>query len=516
MNIKKISGKNLIKDLVKSDPNLIDYLDKDFFNNALKDKNDMDLSNVFSLNLSANVDKPYYAEISNNKSNIELNDSSKAKLNIINSSNNLVTENINDTQQNKGYDVAMKINKPTKVLKEDKSKNASDEQILKQYKKFACLTEDAKINEIDDWAFSATANKFNCNPQRLREMLLKEDTLEKAAKDLEAETIVQNDGEHKSQIEKALDKSLKRAKAMKGARGDFPNILLIGDAGFSKTAATKEWAQKNGINLVYKDAKTMNPADLGGIVARDADDPRYATRLGSSEFAKSLSKPNSVLFLDEYNRAKQEMRGSLLTLVQDHVIWDPNAEGEQGYLENFLFTVAAINPANSAYAGAKPLDPAERSRFKRVQIIPDPSDHLAYLRRLFKEKIANAADEEDKLENEGRLAIAETLLNDASFEYDSSDYIEENADDPNYIPLNYRSLTQALLDSDGTKKDFLDVWSEWCNYNKKGIVETILSDYVDVKDKATDAIADASESDVFAKTKTNREKLKAKFAGLKI
>ena len=132
MNIKKISGKNLIKDLVKSDPNLIDYLDKDFFNNALKDKNDMDLSNVFSLNLSANVDKPYYAEISNNKSNIELNDSSKAKLNIINSSNNLVTENINDTQQNKGYDVAMKINKPTKVLKEDKSKNASDEQILKQ------------------------------------------------------------------------------------------------------------------------------------------------------------------------------------------------------------------------------------------------------------------------------------------------------------------------------------------------------------------------------------------------
>ena len=82
--------------------------------------------------------------------------------------------------------------------------------------------------------------------------------------------------------------------------------------------------------------------------------------------------------------------------------------------------------------------------------------------------------------------------------------------------MNYRSLTQALLDSDGTKKDFLDVWSEWCNYNKKGIVETILSDYVDVKDKATDAIADASESDVFAKTKTNREKLKAKFAGLKI
>ena len=60
----------------------------------------------------------------------------------------------------------MKLNKLTqsRALKEDKSKNASDEQILKQYRKYACLTEDAKINEIDDWAFSATANKFNCNP----------------------------------------------------------------------------------------------------------------------------------------------------------------------------------------------------------------------------------------------------------------------------------------------------------------------------------------------------------------
>ena len=74
----------------------------------------------------------------------------------------------------------------------------------------------------------------------------------------------------------------------------------------------------------------------------------------------------------------------------------------------------------------------------------------------------------------------------------------------------------ALDFSDGTKKDFLDIWSHYCNYKKKGIVETILSDYVDVEDKANDAIKDGSESDVFAKSKTNREKLKAKFANLNV
>lgn len=59
----------------------------------------------------------------------------------------------------------------------------------------------------------------------------------------------------------------------------------------------------------------MGPEAFAGIVARDPDDPRYATRLGTNELIKALSKPRSVLFLDEYNRAKTEIRGAILTLV---------------------------------------------------------------------------------------------------------------------------------------------------------------------------------------------------------
>ena len=282
------------------------------------------------------------------------------------------------------------------------------------------------------------------------------------------------------------------------------------------TSAVRQWAKENNINLVQKNLGTMGPEAFGGIIARDADDPRYATRLGTNEMIKALSKPRSVLFLDEYNRAKTEVRGAVLTLVQNHMVWDPTEDDQEKYLDNFLFTVAAINPPNGAYKGAKELDPAELSRFYSMNIDMNPTEHLAYLKKEYSKEIAKEDDAEAKLELEGRLAIAEKLLSDPDFYYDTSAEVQDNYDDNSYRPLNYRSLKMALDFSDGTKKDFLDIWSHYCNYKKKGIVETILSDYVDVKDKANDAIKDGSESDVFARSKTNREKLKAKFANLNV
>lgn len=107
----------------------------------------------------------------------------------------------------------------------------------------------------------------------------------------------------------------------------------------------------------------MTPEALGGIVARSSKNPAVATRLGTTEMADTLDKPNSVLFLDEYNRAKTEIRGAVLTLVQNHLVYDPESDSGYKFLPNFLFTVAAINPANTNYKGAKELDPAEKSRF---------------------------------------------------------------------------------------------------------------------------------------------------------
>lgn len=283
---------------------------------------------------------------------------------------------------------------------------------------------------------------------------------------------------------------------------------MVGDAGSGKSSIVRQWAKENNINLVYKDIKTITPTDLGGLKMRDLDDPDYAKRVGSKEFIQALSKPNSVLFLDEYNRAKTEVRGTLLTLVNEHVVWDPKSEGEEAFLPNFLFTIMAINPATGAYPGARDLDPAERSRARRVNIQMIPEEHLNYLRKVYTKEMEEAEDDpEEKLAVQGRLTIAEKILTDKTFYYDTPDEVLELYDDPSWVPLNYRSFKKLLDETDGTKKDFLDNWSDYCNYKKKNLVTTILSDYVDVEDKANDALKGGTKSTVFGKNLSNWEKL---------
>lgn len=392
---------------------------------------------------------------------------------------------------------------------------------MASYRKYANLDESVTITEdmIDEWALNEASCKHSCMPKDLKARLLEADTeisdttIDQAAKNLQAKKI---EVDSANQIIKALDRAYNTAKAKQrnvaagiDEPGDYPNIILMGQAGTGKTSVIKQWAKARGVNLVMKDAKTMDPAALGGIVSKDASDPDYAKRVGTKEF-KTLDAPDSVLFLDEYNRAKSEIRGALLTLVQDHTVWDPNAEGEMRYIPNFLFTVAAANPGGgTTYRGAKEMDPAERSRFRRINIVMDPAEHLRYLESHYGKLLQNVTDEDDKLAIEGRLEIAKKLLNSPKFAYDTPiDEDELTGEDDAYIPLNYRSLKRLLDDCDGTKKDFLDLWSEYCNYKKKNMVVDILSDFVDVKDRSNDALAQGTKSSVFNKTLSHREKLR--------
>lgn len=393
----------------------------------------------------------------------------------------------------------MKIKKLTEQLQEPV---ATESNAVADYRKLANLAEDFEItaDNIDEWALNEAACKNSIQGYDLRKELLHEEkSIDQAARELEAE---QARAESQNQVDKILDRSLKiaRRKAKNGDTGDFPNVLLISDAGFGKTDMVRQWAEKNGIHLVQKNLGTMGPEAFGGIIARDADDPRYATRLGTNEMIKELEKPNSVLFLDEYNRSKTEVRGAVLTLVQNHRVWDPTQPSGEKFLDNFLFTVAAINPPNAAYKGAKEMDPAEVSRFYSLNMQPDPVEHLKYLRGFYNKRIATSkGDVDEQLEYKRKLGIAEKVLSDPRFTYDNGQDIENNMDNPSYRPLNYRSFKQALDFSDGTKEDFLDVWNHYCNPKKKNTIDAILADYVDIDDKANDAIKDDSESDVFKK-----------------
>ena len=91
-------------------------------------------------------------------------------------------------------------------------------------------------------------------------------------------------------------------------------------------------------------------------------------------------------------------------------------------------------------------------------------------------------------------------MSSADFTYDSGRDIDDNADDPAFIPTNYRSVKRLLDDCDGTKDDFLSLWNDYCNYKKKPTVERILKNYVDVQDKANDALKDGTDSEIFGKT----------------
>lgn len=324
---------------------------------------------------------------------------------------------------------------------------------------------------------------------------LTEDTLEtavkrdaqQAASEIDNEVVV--DGHRKGAIEKALDKLLKvNKRQVKSGGHEFVNLLLIGRAGVGKTAIVKRWAADNGINLVSKDAKTLDPTDLGGVIARDENNPNKATRLSNNEF-DSLNAPNSVLFLDEYNRAPSDVRGSLLTLVNDHIVNDQESPNGERFLENFLFTVAAINPPTAGY-NTDALDAAERSRFYQEYVEAEPDVLLDFLvNKQFKPQLEATDDPEEQREIEGRIKLATTLLSNREFMFDTEEDEERATDvDPNAPILNPRSFTKALETSDGTKEDFLYVWDRICNRDKKGMVERILSNYQDVEDKANDVL----------------------------
>lgn len=145
-----------------------------------------------------------------------------------------------------------------------------------------------------------------------------------------------------------------------------------------------------------------------------------------STFEKNISIPNTIVFMDEYNRAKENIRGLLHNLLTDFKIEDADAPGGlRSIKDTVLFFVLAMNPSGSSYRGAKPIEPSEASRARTIEINPDPEKHLAYLIKYYNSIINNSKNEKDILENKGKLALAKAILSDPSFEYSSEEDEEE-------------------------------------------------------------------------------------------
>ena len=325
---------------------------------------------------------------------------------------------------------------------------------------------------------------------------LNEETLEQAvandvkqyAKAIDAEEVVDWEGPY-GNVEEALDRALRNARrASKHGRISGDNVLLVGRAGTGKTERIKNWAKQRGIQLHFTDVQSLDPTDLAGIIARNDENPKYATRLGNTEFHE-LDEPNSVLFLDEINRASQAVLGALLTLVQNHLIVDPTAPGGKRPLKGMLFTIAAMNPRNPAY-NVNDIDMAMRTRFGKINVEADNSFQKEFYERFLGKELKEAQEADDPEEVRiimGQLKLARTLMESPLFRFDN-DEEEADATYEGESSLNPRTLTEALLACDGTKEDFLKIYLQKCNPAKYDLVEDILSEYIDVDDKANDAL----------------------------
>ncbi len=414
----------------------------------------------------------------------------------------------------------MKFKKIDKLNEELDSLEAIKQKRAKEYRKLANVADDAIITEdkLDKWALrTASKNLFtseaNIKEAVLSEAMMNEDiTLGQAVKDMDAESVISEDDD-KSRIEKILDRSLTVAlrKNKRNQHGDYPNVLFIGPAGTGKTAIINQWAAKNNINLFDVKAAGMDATDLRGALSPSNREDKTADRLASTEF-DDLERPRSVLFLDEYNRAPKDVRTPLFELVNNHIIPDSRIPGGKRFFPNFLFTIAAVNPADSHY-DVIPLDDAETSRFRNIKVGFEPKVYLKHINKEIDRDLSDSDDEEEIKELKLKKNLINKLVGDPKFEFDSEADADKGIDKlgNDYKPLNYRSLTGLLQNSDGTKEDFLDLWSEHVNPLKKNMAEDILEDYEDVDDEANQALAGGTESEVFGKKKSNMQKIFDKF-----
>lgn len=406
-------------------------------------------------------------------------------------------------------------------IDEKTNQNTRTQELISIYKDLARVPKDKKLTEkeINPEILDRVSENFACSRATLKEALLAESAPVNTVEDKVTLDDL-NDEEEVDEVIEALDDALYVARSKHSKR---INVRLLGRAGFGKSEIVDQWARKNNIHLYEIDLSTITGEFFGGIPARDSEDPNATRQLPPKKLIDTLSIPNTVLFLDEYNRARDSVRAPLHNLLTKYRLADEREpSGWKDFRDTLLFCVAAANQTGGAYRGAKPFEASENTRF----IDPKVSDsgeaakvkNLKYFKSIFTDIMNDPnASEEERKAAKGKLALATKLLTDENFKYTTEEEEEDNIDEiqrGTFKPLNFRSLHYALELSRGKKDLLLKKWGMAVTKDKLGMIQNILTDYVDIDDKATQALEDPSESEVFAKTKLNMDKIKAKFPNI--
>lgn len=309
------------------------------------------------------------------------------------------------------------------------------------------------------------------------------------------------------------------------------DLLVTGLPGSGKTAIFKNWCKERGVEYKYINAKDEDlSAAINGFSVHEVEERPDGKKIhsvvqaGSKKLLSLIDTP-TVLFLDEFNRAPQQLRAQLLTLVNEHQVAgedpdDPNNKTGFIDLQGLLFTVACINPDVATDPGALTLNQAERSRMvNKLTLHSNTPDALNYLSSYFKKRIS-LLDPKDPMfkysyERDMRTYnLAMALLSDPRFEFDKPED-QEQLDMDGLTMLNQRLLTDALESHGYSKEAFLD-WVDESEMLPKNIsmIHDILDgwfeppvtlpDSVDVDDTAAtdnknNKDADSADEDDFFK-----------------
>ena len=406
------------------------------------------------------------------------------------------------------------------------------------YRHYADIDEDFQITakNMDEFALNKVALEHNIPKRDLRHIILGEDvTIDQAARELEAS---KEEAHTKSQVEEALDDMLEQVEEMGalGSRSNFPSLLLEGEAGVGKTGIVESWIREKGFNFESLNLTSVKPEMFMGIIDRHPTVDIFVIRKISTELLVKFKKPNTVFFLDEYNRGDKRVRNIFLDLMLNHrlqvpltgddekdkELYAPYGElqvGKDGskmlFFPNLLFVVAAQNPYSHRYAGTNPLDSAEVGRMRVEYVETDPLVIKNYLIKKYKAQLETVSNEKIREKIMGRIALTDRILSDPSFHFDTpkerEDIYDENPTGKTTNPRDFEFLMNAC---DGTKASLLKLWDKFMSYKKKGLVQTILSDYVDVKDKANQALAGGTGSKVFGNSNTLFDQLADMFPEL--
>ena len=183
-------------------------------------------------------------------------------------------------------------------------------------------------------------------------------------------------------IDKKAEDTLEKAfmVARNESWADVPvNIKLTGATGTGKTSITKLLAKKSGMNYDVFSATTLRErSQWFGSFAPDKKTGNL--KYQASEFIKAVQTPNTLVVLDELNRADAKVLNVLLPLLDDQRrTYDPDSNTEIKVAKGVMF-VATTNEGggdDESYEGTEAFDRALVDRFISVDLPPLPQEQLS-------------------------------------------------------------------------------------------------------------------------------------------